>query len=300
MFLPEGVVKYKPMRLELVNVEKLLESLHQDKVTGYCEFTKGRRRVILLYERGEIQRAFRLEDGVEFLLLLPSAAFEECRTSGEVKGVLLPPEIVDVVARLLFCHPLHQNLSSTFTDFKTLLKSLETDGFTGYVEVGMGRGVHYLSLVKGGPRLALYFTGERLVKGAEALERIFYDIGVVKALISVYPLEKVPLAEVFLKLSEELLTTYSELKGPILTKKFWKSISMCARNADGVGVRHLGFSLEDLPKDVRRQEKILIPLLKCQLEQFFNELGENTTRNLYFKLLEKVESPVKELFGSAI
>lgn len=299
MFLPEGVTKYKPIGVELVNLEKLLDSLHQDRFTGYCEFTTGQKRTILLSEQGRIQRTFCLEEG-EITFLSPDAALEKCHTSGEVKGVLLPPEIVDVVVRLLFCGPLHQNLSSTFTDFKTLLKSLENDNFTGYVEVGMGGSVHYLSLVEGGPRSALYFSGEQLIKGAEALERIFYDIGVVKAFISVYPLEEVSLAETFLDISKTLLRKYSELKGPIITSQFWKKLSLCAKGLDGVGVGTMEFRLEGLPKDIRRQEKILIPLLRCQIELFNHELGEDTTRNLYFRLLEKVESPMRELFKSAV
>jgi len=299
MFLPEGVTKYKPFGVELVNLEKLLDSLYQDWFTGYCEFTTGHKRTILLFEQGRIQRTFSLGEG-EITFLSPDVALEECHTSGEVKGVLLPPEVVDMVVRLLFCGPLHQNLSTTFTDFKTLLKSLENDNFTGYVEVGMGSSVHYLSLAEGEPRSALYFTGEQLIKGAEALERIFYDIGVVRAFISVYPLEEVPLAETFLNLSKTLLRKYSELKGPIITSQFWKKLSLCAKGLDGVGVGTLEFGLEGLPKDIRRQEKILIPLLRCQIELFNDELGEDTTRSLYFRLLENVESPMKELFRCAV
>lgn len=299
MFLPKGVIKYNPIRVDLVNLEKLIDSLRQDFFTGYCQFT-GDASIIFLVDKGEIQRAFCLEAD-EIRILSLDSALTECESpSMEFKGVSLPAAVVDIMVRLLFCKPLYQNLSTTFTDLKTFLKSLEKDTFSGFVEIKMGGNVHYLYLEDGGPRAALYAAGGYLIKGADALERIFYDVGVIKALINVYTLEKIPLAQGFAALSKALLTKYEGLKGPMLTKKFWKTLSRCANPMEEVEVKDMEFGLENLPRDVRKQEKILCSLLKCQLEQFSRELGEKTTRNLYLKLVNSMESPAKEIFGGVI
>ncbi len=297
MFLPEGAVKYEPMKMEFVNFEKFIESLHQDLFTGYCEF-KMDESIVLLFDEGNLQRTFRLEEGTSYLLL-PGEAFGECTNpSGEIRGVVLPPKVVDMMIQLLFCKPVHENLSTQFTDFRNLLRSLEGDNFSGYVEIQIRGEVHYLTLEKGGPRSAFYFSENHLVEGAEALEGIFADEEIGGATINIYPLRDVPLQEVFLKLSKGFLTTYSELKGPILTQQLWKKLSSCAEGQ--VGIDDLEFNLEDLPTDLRKQEEILVPLLQCELGFFTEELGEKTVRTLYFKLLEGVESPLKELFGGVI
>lgn len=295
MFLPEGAAKRNPASTEFVELEKLLDSFHQDLFTGWCEFRTRSKRIVLLFEEGGIKRAFRLEKGTP-TLLLPSRALEECQISGEVRWAKLPPEVVDMMVRLLFCEQIHQNLSSIFVDFKKLLKSLE-DGFTGYLEIGIGKGVHYLFLENGGPRSALYFSGDQLIQDAEALEKIFGDAEVLKASINIYALRKVPLKEVFLQLSKDLLFKYSELKGPVLASEFWKKLSQCAQEFDEVGMGNLEFRLDSLPTDLRKQEEILVSLLQCQIEFFNEELGKKTVENLYLKLLEDLEPPMKELFG---
>lgn len=300
MLLPEGVIKYKPVRIEFVNLEKFLDSLSQDLFTGYCEFKTEEKSIVLLFEEGEIQRTFCLEKMITTLFSL-GEALEECKTpSGEVKGVVLPSEIVDMMVRLLFCVPLHQNLSSAFTDFRTLLKTLGDEEFTGFVEIGIEEHVHYLFLKNGGPRSALYYSGERLFKGAEALEKIFHDEEMERAFINIYPFREVPLKNVFTQLSGDLLKVYQDLKGPILTQQFWKKLSSYAEKIDGVKVENLEFSLEDLPSDLRKQEKILVSLLQYHIEILGSELGDDTVQTLYMRLLEGVDSPVKEVFGGVL
>jgi hypothetical protein len=300
MLLPEGVIKYKPVKIEFVNLEKFLDSLSQDLFTGYCEFRTKEKSIVLLFEEGETQRTFCLEKTMTTLFSL-SEALEECKSpTGEVRGVVLPSEMVDMMVRLLFCVPLHQNLSSAFTDFKTLLKTLGGEEFTGFVEIGMEENVHYLSLKNGGPRSALYFSGERLFQGAEALERIFHDEEMERAFINIYPFREIPLKTVFTQLSGELLRVYQDLKGPILTQQFWKKLSSYAEEIDGVRVGNLEFSLEDLPIDLRKQEKTLVSLLRCHIDILASELGDDAVQSLYTRLLEEIESPVREVFGGVL
>ncbi len=300
MFLPQGITKYGPMQTEFVNLEKFLDSMRQDGFTGFCEFRAGEKSVIWLFEAGKIQRTFCIEGG-KTRLLLPDQALDDCQTvSGEVKGVILPPEIVDVLVRLLFCEPIYQNLSTAFTDFKELLRNLESDRITGFIEIKVEEDVHYILLEMGGPWVALYFSGNWFTQGAEALENIFGDTEAQTALINIYEVQKVPLAEVFLDLSHGLLNRYSELKGPMLARKFWRKLSSCAESFNEIGVGDLEFRLEGLPWDTRKQEEILVTLLQCQIESYKNEWGEEATRTLYLNLLKNTESPMKELFGIVV
>lgn len=297
MFLPEGTTRYKPINIELVNVDKLVLSLEQDRFTGFLEFDTGDSQVVILFERGEVLRSFKVEDGTP---ALQSADVLKELHSGEVRGVVLPPEVVEMMARLLLCTPLHYNLSSSFTDFKTLLKNLEANQFTGFVEVETEGGVHYIAIEQGGPRSALYFSSGQLVKGAPALERIFYDMGRTQASISVYPPAALPLTGAFLTISQGLLSAYTHLKGTILTQKLWKKLSACVREVKGVGVGNLEFRLEELPEDLWEREKILKTLMKCEIALFNNELGDEATHSLYCRLLEDVKSPMKEIFGGIL
>lgn len=300
MFLPQGVLKYGAIRTEFVDLEKFLDSMCQDLFTGFCEFKTDEKHVVWLFETGKIQRIFCLEKG-ETRLLFPDKALDECQIlSGEVRGVVLPQEIVDVMVRLLFCNPFHQNLSTQFIDFRNLLRNLEEDAFTGYVEIRIGEDVHYLHLVKGGPREASYSSGNQFVQGAEALENIFENVEFEHASLTVYELQEVPLAETFLTLSKGLLTTYSELKGPLMTKNLWKKLSTCAEPFSEVQGGNLEFTLEDLPSDFRKQEKVFVSLLECQIEVLKDELGEEPTHNLYVTMVENLESPMKELFGRIV
>lgn len=297
MFLPEGTTRYKPINIELVNVDKLVLSLEQDRFTGFLEFDTGDSQVVILFERGEVLRSFKVEDGNP---ALQSADVLKELHSGEVRGVVLPPEVVEMMARLLLCTPLHYNLSSSFTDFKTLLKNLEANQFTGFVEVETEGGVHYIAIEQGGPRSALYFSSGQLVKGAPALERIFYDMGRTQASISVYPPAALPLTGAFLTISQGLLSAYTHLKGTILTQKLWKRLQVCVREVKGVGVGNLEFRLEELPEDLWEREKVLKTLMKCEIALFNNELGEEATYSLYCRLLEDVKSPMKEIFGGIL
>jgi hypothetical protein len=298
MFLPEGTIRYKPINIELVNVDKLVLSLEQDIFTGFLEFDTGDSQVVILFERGEILRSFKAESGNPALQSVGDVLKE--LHSGEVRGVVLPPEVVEMMARLLLCTPLHYNLSSSFTDFKTLLKNLEANQFTGFVEVETEGGVHYITMERGGPRSALYFSSGDLVKGAAALERIFYDMGRTQASISVYPPAALPLTDAFLTVSQGLLSAYTHLKGTILTQKLWKRLSSCAKEFKGVDVGNLEFRLEELPEDPWEREKILKTLMKCEIALFNNELGEEATYSLYCRLLEDVKSPMKEIFGGIL
>jgi hypothetical protein len=297
MFLPEGTTRYKPINIELVNVDKLVLSLEQDRFTGFLEFDTGDSQVVILFEKGEVLRSFKVEDGTP---ALQSVDVLKELYSGEVRGVVLPPEVVEMMARLLLCTPLHYNLSSSFTDFKTLLRNLETNQFSGFVEVETEGGVHYVTMERGGPRSALYFSSGQLVKGAPALERIFYDMGRTQASISVYPPAALPLTGAFLTISQGLLSAYTHLKGTILTQRLWKRLSICAKEVTGVGVGNFEFRLEELPEDLWEKEKILKTLMKCEIALFDDELGEEATRSLYCRLLEDVKSPMKEIFGGIL
>ena len=300
MFLPQGITKYGPIQTEFVNLEKFLDSMHQDGFTGFCEFRAGEKSVIWLFETGRILRTFCIEGG-KTRLLSPGQALNDCQiVSGEVRGVILPTEIVDVMVRLLFCEPFYQNLSTAFTDFKDLLRNLESDRGSRFIEIKAGEDVHYILLEMGGPRAALYSSGNWFTQGAEALENICGDTETQTALITIYEVQEVPLAEVFLDLSNGLLNKYLELKGPILARKFWDKLSSCAKTFDEVGVGDLEFRLEGLPLDMRKQEEILVSLLQCQIESYKNEWGEEATRTLYLNLLEDTESPMKELFGIVV
>ena len=300
MFLPEGVAKYKPMKIEFIDLEKFLDSLHQDQFTGFCEFKSEYWSIVILYEEGLVERTFCLEKAAPTLMTL-DAALERCQSpSGEVRGIILPREVVDFITRLLFCTPAYQNLSTAFTDFKTLLKTLEGEEFTGFIEIGIQENVHYLSLENGGPRSAIYFSKGHFLKGSEALERIFREEETARASITIYPYEEIPLKETYLVLLTALLTTYRELKGPMLTQQFWKKLSSCARDFEEVTIRDLEFSLESLPRDLRKQEKILISILKCQMNLLADEIGEDTARSLYMKWLEDTKSPIKEVFGGVV
>ncbi|MGC1122846.1 MAG: hypothetical protein WBA22_17335 [Candidatus Methanofastidiosia archaeon] len=298
MFLPEGTTRYKPINIELVNVDKLVLSLEQDMFTGFLEFDTGDSQVVILFEKGEILRSFSMEDGTPALQSVGDI-FRELH-SGEMRGVVLPPEIVEMMARLLLCTPLHYNLSSSFTDFKTLLKSLEAKQFSGFVELETEGGVHYIAMERGGPRSALYFSSGQLVKGAPALESIFYDMGRIQASISVYPPAELSLTDAFLTISQGLLSAYTDLKGKILTQKLWKKLSLCVKEVKGVDVGNLEFRLEELPEDLWEREKILKTLMKCEIALFNNELGEEATHSLYHRLLEEVKSPMKEIFGGIL
>lgn len=295
MLLPEGITKYKFMRLDFVDLEKFYDSLRQDLFTGFCEFKTERTNVVQLFERGRVSRTFNLEKSVP--TLLPGVSLNKLR-SGEVRGVTLPPEIVDIMVRILFSK-LIQTLSTAYADYRTLLKTLEKDSFTGYVEFGVGTTVHYLSMENGGPRSAFYFEGQHFLKDADALERIFHDLDAEKALINLYLLQEIPFKEVFSHLSKDLLAVYSVLKGPMLSEQLWKKVAHCAHSMN-ISVGDREFNLEGLPRDVRKQEEIVVSLLRCEIDNFIDELGEKTTRRLYQRILEDLESPMKELFGGVM
>lgn len=297
MLLPQKTSKYGAIRTEFVDLEKFLGSMSQDLFTGFCEFKTGKKTVVWLLETGKIERTFCLEEGRP-RLLSPDKALGECQAaSGEVRGVVLPQEIVDVMIRLLFCSPLHENLSTQFIDFRNLLRNLEEAEFTGYMEIGIDEDVHYIYLAEGGPRAAFYLSGNQFAQSAEALENIFSSVEFEHASLTVYELQEVPLAETFLTLSKELLTTYSRLKGPILTKSLWKKLSACAEPFGEVQRGNLEFKLGDLPSDFREQEKMFVSLLECQIEVLRDDLGEEPAHNLYLTMVEDLESPMKELFG---
>jgi hypothetical protein len=299
MFLPPGVSKYESIQVDLIDLDKFLHTLHQDFFTGYCEFTTGTHGIVLLFERGDPQRAFQCGD--KNILLPVSTACQKCTTSEEVQAVVLPSVLVNMMCRLLFCTPRYQNLSTAFTDFKTLLVTLEDEKFTGYIEINIGRSVHYLSLEKGGPRAAYYLHSSKneLITGAEALEALFSNIK-RGAFINVYPLEGMSLAEPFLYISKKLFSAYSELKGPILTKKFWEKLSQCTKGTVYVNMGNGEFILENFPIDPRVQEKILVPILQCQIRLYSDELGAKKVEKLFVKVVKGLESPLKEVFGGVL
>ncbi|MGD2250505.1 MAG: hypothetical protein PVF58_19075 [Candidatus Methanofastidiosia archaeon] len=299
MFLPPGVSKYESIQVNLIDLDKFLDTLHQDFFTGYCKFTTDSHGIVLLFERGTPQRAFQCGD--KNILLPVSTACEKCTASEEVKAVVLPSVLVNMMCRLLFCVPRYQNLSTAFTDFKTLLVTLEDEKFTGYIEINIGKSVHYLSLEKGGPRAAYYVHSPKneLITGADALEALFNNIK-RGAHINVYPLEGVSLAAPFLHISKRLFSAYSELKGPILTKKFWEKLSQCTRGTAYVNVGNGEFILENFPTDPRVQEKILVPIMQCQIKLYSDELGAKKVKELYVNLVEKLKSPLKEVFGGVL
>lgn len=297
MFLPSGSSKYDPIGIDLIDLDKFLQTLNEDLFTGYCTFKTKKCDIILLFERGELQRAFYPCNGST--LLSGSVVIQKCITAQTVETVGLSPAQVNMMCRLLFCVPRYQNVSTEFTDFKTFLVALEDEKFTGYIEINIDGSIHYLSLKKGGPRAAHYYSGNELISGAEALESIFSNIR-RGATINVYPLKGLSLADPFRDISHKLFSVYSELKGPILTKKFWKNLSRCTRDTPYVTVGNGEFILENFPADPRVQEKILIPILQCEIGLYSAELGKKQVKKVYTHMVERLDSPLKEIFGGIL
>ncbi|MBN2381471.1 hypothetical protein JXQ70_01180 [bacterium] len=166
-FLPRIKVLQEELDLHIINIDKAIERLLKDKMTGYLLFSfDAENEALILLERGKIKDQF--YRGPEKMLRGVEAKEEIADWLSKAKGHVDIVELNDnafrSVVSLLYGDSYFGPLESTFINFTGLLNQINKDTLTGCLTID-GDEDNVLIFINEGKPSSLYFRGVHIRKG---------------------------------------------------------------------------------------------------------------------------------------
>lgn len=165
-----------------VNVHRLIEHYQGELGSGGAHFRAATSEGLLFFDQDEILGGSFKENGKTDE---GKAAIDRLIESLEVKNYVI--DVFQIQAENLYfwanihrARPLHQGLSTDFTDLGRLMKKMGAESLTGYVDVKIGQGEGgALVFFNGGKIVGGSFTGEDSIvrDPKDRLERLIREAG---------------------------------------------------------------------------------------------------------------------------
>ena len=195
---------------DLPKIHALLKEAHQNSITGFMEFKFNEFSGLLLLEERNIIQSIKLKRGKSFIIDISEILEESQKTHARVGLFSMDKKLVHITLNIINGEPLFENVSSKYVDVRKLLRSLETDNFTGIAIVHSGKEECYITFDTGIPFTCICRKEDEIIENAECLEKLLKDIK-TNLLISAYKKTKKPDIINTLKLiSKEVLGEHVE------------------------------------------------------------------------------------------
>jgi hypothetical protein len=190
MIFPKGQTVYENLNTSFTNFGELLLDLKANSFTGYVQVSFWEYEGILFLDSGNIVNAVeetlgRRITGQEAVSNITSKVQEK---DGTVSVYGLSAEMVTMLASVTRSEVVHKDLSTDFTSLEQLIAKLQSEGHTGYVEVGMkdDKGAGIIFLQDGEAIESILSTNGNAISGPQAQARIIETASTLGAAFNVY------------------------------------------------------------------------------------------------------------------
>jgi hypothetical protein len=174
------LVRKNPILSDLIadppKIHALLEEARQNSITGFMEFDFSDFSGLLLLEDGRILQSIKLKRGKSFIIDI-SEIFEECqKTRPKIGFFIMDKKLVHITLNILNGELLFEKVNSKYVDIRKLLRSLETDNFTGIAVIYSGEEECYIKFETGIPLTCICKKEDEIIENIECLEKLLRNI----------------------------------------------------------------------------------------------------------------------------
>lgn len=205
MILPKGNTLIERVNLPFPDVNVMLNNLEQQGFTGYVKLELNRFDGIIFFDHGTILRTLEMESGN--IKVQPLARILNRAKKGDIltSSYVLSRQLVSVLALNFAFNPLYLDYEVKEKELKKVLSTLESDAYTGVIEVITRDGTSYI-LVSEGMLITDFFSPEygQIIAGTEYVSKFLDFISNDGAVINIFAEKQEEIDEKKRTIEEEL------------------------------------------------------------------------------------------------
>jgi hypothetical protein len=157
---------------DLIKIERLLKEVSEAATTGFMELQFNDFSGLILFADGTPLQSIKLKREKSFIVDI-SEIFQECRKTPVTIGLFtMDKKLVDITLNICRGEPIFENVDSKYVDIRKLLRSLETDNFTGIAVLSTGEEACYITFETGIPLTCICNKGNAIIESTECLENL--------------------------------------------------------------------------------------------------------------------------------
>jgi hypothetical protein len=198
------------MSADLEKIQTLLEEVHTNTTTGFMELHFRNFSGLILFIDGKILQSIKLKREKSFVVDI-SDIFQECeKGTSEIGLFVMDKKLVDITLNIFKGEPLFENVNSKYVDVRKLLRSLETDDFTGIAVLRTEKEACYIKFETGIPLTCICNRGDTIMENAECLENLLKNCKGTLAISAYKEAQKPHIINMLKLLSREVLGEHVE------------------------------------------------------------------------------------------
>lgn len=187
MVLPKGNPLIEQVSLPFPDLNVMLTNLEQQGFTGYVRLELYKVDGIIFYAHGTKVRAVEMDESNIRVHPLPRIINRLKKKDVPTSTYVLSPRIVNVLSLNFAFQPLYLDYEVKERELKKVMGTLETDAYTGLIEVVSKDGTSYL-LIDQGELVTDFFAQEfgQIIAGTEAVSKFLDFVSKEGATINIY------------------------------------------------------------------------------------------------------------------
>lgn len=188
MILPRGNPLIEKINLSYADINIMLNNLEQDGFSGHLEFdcTSFKGNIFLIH--GSTTNAFEITGPREIHISNVSKILSKLKQDGvQVSAYVFSPQILAVISNAYAFNIVYENYYVKKNELIKVIKEIERDNITGFLEAPLKEGTFYL-IFDGGRVIVDNFidTFGQVVCGAENVKKFLDNLSAEGANINVY------------------------------------------------------------------------------------------------------------------
>lgn len=244
---------------DVQKVHTLLEEVQSNTTTGFMELHFNTFSGCIFFVDGKILQSIK-QKGEKSLVIELSEILHECQKTNPTLGLFAMEEpLVHITLNMINGEPLFENVHSKYVDVRKLLRSLETDDFTGVAVLSTGKEACYISFETGIPLTCICNKGDTIIESVECLETLIKNFS-DNLYISAYKIVEKP----------NIITTLKRISREVLGGRVIKIEEMLENSGDTK--EELLLTIAEIEKVTylfvdKKKAKILCEKLKNTVEE---------------------------------
>lgn len=152
MIFPKSNQIYDNLNTSFTNFNELLTDLKTNQITGYLQVSFWDYDGVLFLDSGTIINAVEESENTRTIgeKAIKNIQAKVKDKDGTLSVFGLTPDLVLLLSGALEGTIIHEKLSSDFADLEKLVKKLETDSHTGYIEIKLNNNDHAILFLQNG------------------------------------------------------------------------------------------------------------------------------------------------------
>lgn len=187
MVIPKGNKLIEKISLPFPDVNVMIQNLELQNFTGYVKMELPRFEGVIYFDRGTIIRTMEIENSNARIQPLPKILNKSKKEEIVTSSYVMSSQLIQVLSYCFAFQPLYLDYEVRQKELKKVMSTLETDVYTGIMEVVSRDGTSYL-IVDKGELVMDYFAQEygQVIAGAESVSRFLDFVSNDGAIINIF------------------------------------------------------------------------------------------------------------------